>query len=318
VKKALRKRIGARKRLGLAPTTASRHQPRTAHNAASPRPDTRPPPHPRPPPRAPPQTPIATTIHPRDPAETTQRPPTTAAGGGQAGRHAGWPAGGQIGRGWRRTAVGGRRSAVGDRHAGTQTRRRPVRQSQQIARGVERHRRRAAGNRRHGGRRQAACGSGSGLAMVSGAARPPTPVNHPPRHLLHTFPHLSPAKQASGRAETARKRMHNRRWRRGRRGGRRRGGRGCGGGGGSSSSSRRGPVRGPQLVGRGAALRLLRPPRAAPLPFLRHHNETNRRRSGGGAGAGRGCAARSSWRTLPTPGAGGGRRSPAASNGPRT
>ena len=194
-------------RLGPAPTTSSRHQPRTAHNAASPRPDTRPPPHPRPPPRAPPQTPIATTIHPRDPAETTQRPPpTTAAGGGQAGRHAGWPAGGQIGRGWRRTASGGRRSAVGDRHAGTQTRRRPVRQSQQIARGVERHRRQAAGNRRHGGRRQAACGSGGGLAMVSGAARPPTPFNHPPRHLLHTFPHLSPAKQASGRAETARKR----------------------------------------------------------------------------------------------------------------
>ena len=194
-------------RLGPAPTTSSRHQPRTAHNAAAPAPDTPSPPHPRPPPRAPPQTPIVTTLHPRDPAETTQRPPlTTAAGGGRAGRHAGGPAGGQIGRGWRRTASGGRRPAVGDRHAGTQTRRRPVRQSQQIARGVERHRRQAAGNRRRGGRRQAACGSGSGLAMVSGAARAPTPVNHPPRHPTSPFPDLSPPKQASGRAETARKR----------------------------------------------------------------------------------------------------------------
>ena len=33
MKKALRKRIGARKRLGPVPTTSSRHQPRTAHNA---------------------------------------------------------------------------------------------------------------------------------------------------------------------------------------------------------------------------------------------------------------------------------------------
>ena len=200
VKKALRKRIGARKRLGLAPTTASRHQPRTAHNAASPRPDTRPPPHPRPPPRAPPQTPIATTIHPRDPAETTQRPPTTAAGGGQAGRHAGWPAGGQIGRGWRRTASGGRRPAVSDRHAGTQTRRRPVRQSQQIARGVERHRWRgkACGNARAQTRGKAP-GKDSqsreqigareqrteGKAAQQGGKTPQTGVHSPP----HSPPH---------------------------------------------------------------------------------------------------------------------------------
>ena len=43
MKKALRKRIGARERLRHAPTTPSRHQPRTAHNAATPAPDT--PPH---------------------------------------------------------------------------------------------------------------------------------------------------------------------------------------------------------------------------------------------------------------------------------
>ena len=173
-------------RLGPAPTTSSRHQPRTAHNAASPRPDTRPPPHPRPPPRAPPQTPIATTIHPRDPAETTQRPPpTTAAGGGQAGRHAGWPAGGQIGRGWRRTASGGRRSAVGDRHAGTRTRRRPVRQSQQIARGVER---RAAGGRQSAAWRPAAGGLRQrkrprnglwGRSRSNSRQPPPTPPHQP-------------------------------------------------------------------------------------------------------------------------------------------
>ena len=37
MKKALRKRIGARKRLGPTPTTSSRHQPRTAHSWPHPR-----------------------------------------------------------------------------------------------------------------------------------------------------------------------------------------------------------------------------------------------------------------------------------------
>ena len=193
-------------RLGPAPTTSSRHQPRTAHNAASPRPDTRPPPHPRPPPRAPPQTPIATTIHPRDPAETTQRPPlTTAAGGGQAGRHAGWPAGGQIGRGWWRTASGGRRPAVSDRHAGTQARRRPVRQSQQIARGVERHRRQAAGNRRHGGRgrRLAAAEAASQWSLGPLALQRPSTTPHA------TYSKRSPTCPPRNRQAAARKQREN-------------------------------------------------------------------------------------------------------------
>ena len=85
----------------------------------APAPDTPPPPHPRPPPRAPPQTPIATTIHPRDPAETTQRPPPTTAAGEQAGTQAGRRAGkSDAAGGARRAAVGGRRSAIGTRARG--------------------------------------------------------------------------------------------------------------------------------------------------------------------------------------------------------
>ena len=204
MKKALRKRFGARKRLGPAPTTTSRHQPRTAHNAAAPAPDTPSPPHPRPPPRAPPQTPIVTTLHPRDPAETTQRPPpTTAAGGGQAGRHAGWPAGGQIGRGWRRTASGGRRSAVG-----TQARRRgggrsgSPSKSHAVSSGTGGGRQ-AIGGMAAGGRRLAAAEAASQWSLGPLALQRPSTTPHA------TYPIRSPTCPPRNRQAAARKQREN-------------------------------------------------------------------------------------------------------------
>ena len=121
MKKALRKRIGARKRLGPAPTTSSRHQPRTAHNAASPRAR-----HPSP--TTPEAAAARTTPNPhrhhhppsgpsRDHAKTT----TDRGGGRRASKQARRQASGRASRtrlaahGGRRSAVGGRRSAR--RHA---------------------------------------------------------------------------------------------------------------------------------------------------------------------------------------------------------
>ena len=102
-------------RLGPAPTTSSRHQPRTAHNAAAPRP-TLPPHHTRgrrrahhPKPPSPPPSILGTQQRPR---KDHHRPRRRAAGrqaGTQAGRRANRTR--LAAHGGRRSAVGGRRSA---------------------------------------------------------------------------------------------------------------------------------------------------------------------------------------------------------------
>ena len=157
-----------------APYRSQRCRPRARHP---------PPPHPRPLPRAPPQSPVATTLHPRDPAETTRRPLTAAAGGGQAGRQARRRAGGRAYRTWL-AAHGGRRSAVGGRqarHADVAAAGQAVPALHAVSSGRWHGRRSAAWQQAAGGLRQwKRPRSGPwGRSPSNSLQPPPTPPHHP-------------------------------------------------------------------------------------------------------------------------------------------